>query len=91
MFDAGDHIKVKRLLYTHHGIYVNDCRVIDFSGGRNIVEKPKALVQPRTLKEFEGKRGGAEQVRPAGKFPRWPRLLARARVGASAPGGRVPS
>ena len=54
-FDAGDHIKVKRLLYTHHGICVNDCRVIDFSGGRNILEKPKALVRARTLKEFEGK------------------------------------
>jgi len=67
-FDAGDHIKVKRLLYTHHGIYVNDCRVIDFSGGRNILEKPKALVQARTLKEFEGKRGRAEKVEPPGKF-----------------------
>ena len=39
-FDAGDHVKVKRLLYTHHGIYVNDYRVIDFSGGRNTFEKP---------------------------------------------------
>ncbi len=46
-FDAGDHIKVKRLLYAHHGIYVKDCRVIDFSGGRNILEKPNALVQTR--------------------------------------------
>ena len=61
-FDAGDHIKVKRLLYTHHGIYVSDCRVIDFSGGRDIFEKPRALVQARTLKEFEGKRGKAEKV-----------------------------
>ena len=60
-FDAGDHIKVERLLYTHHGIYVNDRRVIDLSGGRNILEKPKALVQERTLKEFEGKRGRAEK------------------------------
>jgi len=67
-FDAGDHIKVKRPLYTHHGIYVNDCRVIDFSGGRNILEKPKTLVQARTLKEFEGKRGRAEKVEHPGKF-----------------------
>lgn len=67
-FDAGDHIKVKRPLYTHHGIYVNDCRVIDFSGGRNILEKPKALVQARTLKEFEEWRGRAEKVSPGGKF-----------------------
>jgi hypothetical protein len=67
-FDAGDHIKVKRLLYAHHGIYVNDCRVIDFSGGRNILEKPDALVQARTLTEFEGKRGRAAKVDHPGKF-----------------------
>jgi hypothetical protein len=67
-FDAGDHIKVKRSVYTHHGIYVNDDRVIDFSGGRNILEKPKALVQGRALKKFEGKRGKAEKVGTSGKF-----------------------
>ena len=67
-FDAGDHIKVKRPLYAHHGIFVNDCRVIDFSGSRGILEKPKALVQARTLKEFEGKRGRAEKVKHPGKF-----------------------
>jgi hypothetical protein len=41
-FDAGDHVKVQRPLYIHHGIYVNDCRVIDFSGG-NLFRKPKAF------------------------------------------------
>ncbi len=65
--EAGDHI-VKRPRYTHHGIFVNDSRVIDFSGGRNILEKPKALVQARTLKEFEGKRGTAEKVEHPGRF-----------------------
>lgn len=67
-FDAGDHIEVKRRIYTHHGIYVNDCRVIDFSGGRSVLDKPKALVQARTLKEFERKRGGAQKVEHPGKF-----------------------
>jgi len=67
-FEAGDHIVVRRLLYTHHGIFVNESRVIDFSGGRNIFEKTKALVQPRTLKEFEGKRGRAKKVEHPGKF-----------------------
>ena len=67
-FDPGDHIEVKRRFYTHHGIYVNDYRVIDFSGGRGILGKPKALVQARTLKEFEGKRDGAEKVEHPGKF-----------------------
>lgn len=60
-FDRGDHIKVQRCLYSHHGIYVDDSRVVDFSGGRSIADKPGALVQARTLKEFE--RGGiAEKV-----------------------------
>ena len=67
-FETGDHIKVSRPLYTHHGIYVSDSRVIDFSGGRNIFEKPKALVQARTLKEFVGRRGKAEKVQHPGKF-----------------------
>ena len=78
-FDAGDHVKVKRLLYTHHGIYVNDCRVIDFSGGRNILEKRNALVQARTLTEFEGTHRPAIEV-----LPDWAeesrRLLPRARI-----------
>jgi hypothetical protein len=67
-FDAGDHIKVQRPLYTHHGIYVTDRRVIDFSGGHNILEKPRALVHARTLKEFEGQRGRAEKVESTEKF-----------------------
>jgi Lecithin retinol acyltransferase len=61
-FAAGDHIKVKRLVYAHHGIFVDDSLVIDFSGGRDIWEKPDALVRARTLKEFEGKGRAAERV-----------------------------
>jgi hypothetical protein len=53
---------VKRFLYAHHGIFVDDSRVIDFSGGCNILEKPDALVRGRTLKEFEGRRGAAEKI-----------------------------
>jgi len=67
-FEAGDHLKVKRLLYSHHGIFVNDSRVIDFSGGRSICEKPEALVQARTLNDFVGNRGRAEKVEHPGKF-----------------------
>ncbi|HET6916365.1 MAG TPA: lecithin retinol acyltransferase family protein [Acidimicrobiales bacterium] len=68
IFEAGDHIKVRRGLYTHHGIFVTETRVIDFSGGRNILEKPKALVQARTLREFEGRHGRAETVEHPGRF-----------------------
>ena len=66
-FEAGDHIKVRRPLYAHHGIFVSNKRVIDFSGGRSIREKPLALVQPRSLGEFEGSRGKAKKV-DLGKF-----------------------
>lgn len=61
-FTAGDHIRVKRFLYAHHGIFVDDSRVIDFSGGRSIWEKPDALVRARALKDFEGKHGVAEKI-----------------------------
>lgn len=82
---------MKRRLYVHHEIYVNDCRVIDFSGVRNILEKPKALVQARSLKEFEGKRGIAEKVEQPGKFLGGLGFWPGARVGASARGGRAAS
>lgn len=67
-FDPGDHIRVRRLGYAHHGIFVSEYRVIDFSGGRTISEKPEALIQARTLAEFEGEGGRAEKVEHPGKF-----------------------
>jgi hypothetical protein len=32
-FKPGDHLRVRRLLYSHHGIYVGDGRVVQFGGG----------------------------------------------------------
>jgi Lecithin retinol acyltransferase len=32
-FERGDHLRVRRFGYDHHGIYMPDARVIDFSGG----------------------------------------------------------
>ena len=61
-FTTGDHIRVKRFLYAHHGIFVDELRVIDFSGGHSIREKPDALVQARTLKDFEGRCGVAKKI-----------------------------
>ncbi|MHB1885699.1 MAG: lecithin retinol acyltransferase family protein [Acidimicrobiales bacterium] len=55
-FDAGDHVKVKRLLYPHHRIYVKDYRVIDFSGGRSTFEKPSPT----------GKQTGNDSYAPQG-------------------------
>ena len=89
-FDAGDHIKVKRPLYTHHGIYVNDCRVIDFSGGRNILEKPKALVQAERSRNSRESEAGPRRSSIRGSFS-VVSAFGRARVGASARGGRATS
>lgn len=77
-FDRGTHIRVRRpvwllLRYYHHGIYVNDARVIQFGGG--IGDKRHATLGPVTLAEFErGER--AEVVQHGGKtwwgVPRFP-------------------
>src|SRR5579872_5049648 len=54
----GDHIKVLRFLYWHHGIYVGNGAVIHFSGFGD--GKSRATVQLGTLDEFE--RGGRAVV-----------------------------
>lgn len=60
-FQPGDHLKVQRpLLYSHHGIYVGDDRVIQFGSG--IFDKPNAKIEAVSLKDFE-KGGTAEFVR----------------------------
>ena len=54
----GDHIKVRRLGYTHHGIYINGNEVIHFTG--EPLRKSHARVESTTL--FAFLRGGAPQV-----------------------------
>lgn len=64
-FQPGDHISVRRFhLYWHHGIYVNEDRVIEFGGG-NVAEKFRAIVRPVPLHQFES--AGKAEVTP----PRW--------------------
>jgi hypothetical protein len=46
----GDHIRVKRLLYWHHGIYVSDDRVIEFGSG--VGDKRHATVGVTALSGF---------------------------------------
>ena len=50
-FAVGDHLRVRRNgLYSHHGIYVGDDRVIEFGGDwRN---KPAARIREVSLEEF---------------------------------------
>ena len=52
---AGDHIYVRRLLHSHHGIYVGKDRVVHYKGLHK--EKYNEVVRKTSLKEFlrEGK------------------------------------
>jgi hypothetical protein len=54
MFQPGDHLRVRRRnIYSHHGIYVSDDRVIEF-GGATFRSKGQAIIRPVTLREFAG-------------------------------------
>lgn len=70
-FVAGDHLRVCRPIgpvgYYHHGIYINEDRVIQFGGG--ITDKPRATIEAVPLSKFE-KRGVAE-VAPHGGRTWW--------------------
>lgn len=79
-FKRCDHIRARRFrLYWHHGIYLDDARVIEFGGG-SLVDKYRAMIRPVTLRDFE--RGAlASKV----CYPR------RALFGLRRDGGTVPS
>jgi Lecithin retinol acyltransferase len=71
-FKRGDHLYVRRRWgYRHHGIYINDDRVIQF-GGR-ISDKPGAGIEAVPLKQFAD--GGQVEIvkhpRPGGWFGQW--------------------
>jgi hypothetical protein len=60
-FERGDHLKVKRWgVYEHHGIYVGDGIVIDFSGRTS--EKGNVRVRRRDLSDFERVPGSSTVV-----------------------------
>ena len=53
-FQAGDHLQVQRpSLYYHHGIYVNDNRVIQFGSGVSLMNKRDVGINAVSLKDFE--------------------------------------
>lgn len=70
-FTEGDHLRVWRphgpVGYYHHGIYINDNRVIQF-GGR-ICDKPHATVDAVSLSRFENE--GTAQLVPHGGRTWW--------------------
>ena len=88
---VGDHLKVSRALYAHHGIYVGEGRVVQF-GGR-ILDKPQARIQEVPFPEFQ-RRGKvsvvdhSRRMRMFGLIPVPPvlppeKIVARARCLAS--------
>ena len=51
--NPGDHIRVKRFLYFHHGIYVSDDEVIHFTDGtKKEISLKNAKVRATSLKNF---------------------------------------
>lgn len=52
-FAAGDHLRVRRRkgIYTHHGLYLGDNRVVEFGG--DICRKRDAIVREVSLSEFQ--------------------------------------
>jgi hypothetical protein len=55
-FEAGDHLRVWRGYYYHHGIYVSDDRVIQFGAGVTLFDKVSTGVDAVPLADFEGGR-----------------------------------
>ena len=53
--EPGDHIRVRRSTYWHHGIYAGDDRVIEFGGG-SLLQKPAASMRQVTYQEFADSR-----------------------------------
>ncbi|MHB8290096.1 MAG: lecithin retinol acyltransferase family protein [Acidimicrobiales bacterium] len=51
VFESGDHLRVHRGLYWHHGIYVGDDRVIEF-GGRARQGKSAAVITEVSVADF---------------------------------------
>jgi hypothetical protein len=52
---VGSHIKVRRVVYYHHGIYIGRRQVIHYSGlSNNLIDKGQALIVRTPLQEFAG-------------------------------------
>jgi hypothetical protein len=49
-YNLGDHLRVRRRCYWHHGIYVGADRVVQFGGV--LFDKPHSGIEEVTLQEF---------------------------------------
>nr|WP_134686288.1 lecithin retinol acyltransferase family protein [Brevibacillus migulae] len=71
-FPIGAHFYVRRLFYTHHGIYIGDNRVIHYAGWHKSGKKGK--VEEVVLSEFAN--GGKPKLYPLENLLRGKRLPA---------------
>lgn len=55
VFFKGDVLRVKRFIYWHYGIYINDNCVIHYSCAPSHWWKVKASIKQASLKDFLGK------------------------------------
>lgn len=54
-FKSDDYIKVGKIIYCHHGIYIGDGKVIHYGGEKNN-KKNATIVQESSLEEFADNR-----------------------------------
>jgi Lecithin retinol acyltransferase len=68
-FSPGDHLRVRRPRgYNHHGIYINDDRLIQFGSGITLTDKSRTGIDAVPLRDFEN--GGTVKIVRHGT-PRW--------------------
>ena len=85
----GDHIRVKRPLYYHHGIYVGEGKVIHYSGKEgDSVDRPDQVEVIETNMDFFLQDGIAEVAKPSLKESLFVRNKAEAVKLAKAAVGR---
>lgn len=63
--EKGDHIRVKRQYYFHHGVYIGDGMVIHFTGEQNdSIMDPKNVLVRKTTIEFFANGSIVEKAKP---------------------------
>jgi|LSQX01.2.fsa_nt_gb hypothetical protein len=64
--EAGDHIRVKRDYYYHHGVYIGNDTVVHFTGPENdSISKPNEVKVMKTSIDFFAKDGVVEKAFPS--------------------------
>ena len=66
LLEPGDHIRVNRGKYYHHGVYVGDNEVIHFTGeDGDSTDKPELVAVRKTSIDFVAQKGIVEVASPS--------------------------